>query len=211
MKKNKGFFISFEGGEGAGKTTLINNLQTSLEKKGFEVLVAREPGGTEFGEKVRSLLLESSFKMTAQAELCLFLASRSQHISEKLRPALEEGKVVLCDRFNESSIAYQGAGRKMGMDLVSKICETICNGFSPDLTFFLDIPPEKGLGRIEAKHDRIESEKQSFHEKVRQGYLTLAQNDTRIVVIDATLSKEKVFEKAMKVLENSYLSNSTTI
>lgn len=211
MKKTKGFFISFEGGEGAGKTTLINNLKIALEQKGFEVVVAREPGGTEFGEKVRSLLLESSFKMTAQAELCLFLASRSQHIAEKLKPALDKGKVILCDRFNESSIAYQGAGRKLGMDLVSKICDTICDGFSPDLTFFLDLPPEKGLGRIEAKYDRIESEKQSFHERVRQGYLTLAHNNTRIVVIDASLSKEKVLEKTLEVLENSYLSKSTLI
>lgn len=210
MRKNRGYFITFEGGEGAGKTTLITSIANDLKEKGFEVLVTREPGGSDLGEKIRSLLLDSKGPMTPQAELCLFLASRSQHLSEKILPALKESKVVLCDRFNDSSIAYQGFGRGLAVKQVEEICNTICKDIKPDLTFYLDLSPQEGLNRIQESHDRIESEKKSFHEKVRLGYIELSKKEPgRIKVIDASLSKEKVFENALNELNSTLLKLSS--
>jgi dTMP kinase len=194
---SKGFFLSFEGGEGAGKTTLIQKVADTLTKNNHQVLITREPGGTPLGEKIRTLLLDTEGPMTPQSELCLFLASRSEHLQQVILPALQKGTVVLCDRFNDSSIAYQGSGRDLGIPLVKNLCNTICNNINPDLTFYLDLSPKEAFKRLQSAHDRIESEEQSFHQKVRQGYLKLAkQEPDRIKILDATLSKEEVFENA---------------
>lgn len=210
LMKNKGFFITFEGGEGAGKTTLINSIASFLKERGFDPIITREPGGSDLGEQIRSLLLDSKGPMTPQAELCLFLASRSQHIEEKILPALKESKVILCDRFNDSSIAYQGSARGLGMDNVEQICNSICENIKPDLTLYLDLSPQEGLNRIQSCRDRIESEKKSFHEKVREGYIKLSETEpNRIKVIDATLSKEKVFKAAVNELNSTLLKLSS--
>lgn len=211
----EGLFITFEGGEGSGKTTLIEAIEKALRAKSLSVLKTREPGGTKLGEKIRTILLEpAECPLSPYAELCLFLASRAQHIEEVIRPALEKKWIVLCDRFNDSTIAYQGAGRALGMREVASVCQFITHGLTPHLTFYLDIAPKEGLAR--AKHrapgiDRIESEKMAFHDRVHNAYLLLqGQNKKRLHLLDATQSKEEVFHQAMRQLEpllqKSYVS-----
>ena len=205
---NRSLFVTFEGGEGAGKTTLIRNLEKELTKKGHAVLVTREPGGTELGHQIRDWLLHRKDKtsMAPMAELNLFLADRAQHIEEFLKPALHDGKIILCDRFNDSTIAYQGFGRGLGFENVEKLCLGTCQGILPELTFFLDLDPQVGFERTRLEQripDRLELENQAFHNKVRQGFLTIAQKDSqRVVVLDASQAPEDVFKKALQVLES---------
>ncbi len=202
------FFITFEGGEGAGKTTLINSLHESMTKHGCPVIQTREPGGSPLGEQIRSWLLEKNEELPLgdQAELLLFLASRVQHIEEVIQPALDQGKVVLCDRFNDSTIAYQGRARGRDMDEVEKLCNIACEGMVPDLTFFLDIDPVVGLARAKGSSidlDRLETEALSFHEEVRKGFQLLAQKyPERIHVLDATLSPAELLEQASTKLRS---------
>ncbi len=201
-KKNP-LFITFEGGEGAGKTTLIDGLFHLLTEQGYKVVHTREPGGTDLGEKARELLLhQDHLKICPMAELLLFLTSRAQQIHETIRPALENGAIVLCDRFNESSIAYQGAARKLGVKEVESICRQVCRGTEPDLTFILSLDPLDGAKRIENRgeeKDRMESQQEGFHETVHNAYKQLAEeNEDRIFLIDASLSKEAVFDKAFQ-------------
>ncbi len=200
----KGLFITFEGGEGAGKTTLIESLVHSLTSSGYRILKTREPGGTELGEEVRHLLLqERKEKMSPFAELALFLASRAQHVREVIFPALTLGYIVLCDRFNDSSIAYQGIARNLGKEKVAAACHFFSEGLIPDLTFYLDIDPFQGIQRVKKnrKPDRIEGETLSFHETIREAYLTLQREQSkRIYLLDATLSKEIVYQEALEVI-----------
>lgn len=200
-----GLFITFEGGEGAGKTTLIRKLREQLEGEGFSCLVTREPGGTPLGEQIRHLLLHQS-EMSSWAELLLFLAARTQHLHEVIRPALAEGKIVLCDRFNDSSIAYQGVARGLGREKVTAICREATEGVQPNLTFFLDLDPHEGFARAHKDKrtlDRLESLKIDFHEKVRQGFLSIARDDpARVVVVSAAQPEEEVFAAALKALHN---------
>ncbi len=200
-QKSKPLFISFEGGEGSGKSTLIKGLYSSLKKEGFEVFKTREPGGTTLGEEIREILLhQKEHSISSMAELLLFLTSRAQHIQEVIQPHLDKGHIVLCDRFNDSTIAYQGIARGVGKEKAQELCNLACQGLSPNLTFILDLDPSKGLKRIEKmdkKWDRLEDLKLSFHQKVHQGYHTLAKEEpSRIHLIDATMSKKEVFEKA---------------
>ncbi|TXI41921.1 MAG: dTMP kinase, partial [Nitrosomonas sp.] len=175
----------------------------------YEVLQTREPGGSSLGELVRQWLLMPSkeARLCARAELCLFLASRAQHIEEVINPALEAGKIILCDRFNDSTIAYQGIGRGLGLDYVKQLCTLICEGVTPDLTFYLDIAPEIGLGRVAKADrgdslDRIEQEALSFHERIRKGFLQIAAKEkSRIHVIDAHQSREEVLQQVFEVIE----------
>ncbi|MBX7065949.1 MAG: dTMP kinase [Parachlamydiales bacterium] len=199
----RGFFISFEGGEGAGKTTLIEEMARQLSKEGHHVLKTREPGGTKLGEHIRAILLQHTEPVSAYAELSLFLASRAQHIMEVIGPALEAGKIVLCDRFNDSSVAYQGAARGLGMEQVSAFCKFISQGVEPQLTLYLDLDPRIGLARAakERKQDRIEAETIMFHEKIREAYLEIHRAERhRFHLIDANLPPAKVFEEAMKLV-----------
>ena len=181
-----GLFITFEGGEGAGKTTQIALLRSALEQAGHSVCVTREPGGDRVGESVRGLLL--AHDMTPRAELLLFLASRAQNVEAVIRPHLERGGVVLCDRFIDSSVAYQGAARGLGIAAVAGLNDFATNGLLPDLTFLLDVDPLFGLAR-QPDHNRMENEGLAFHQRARQGFLEAAANNpARIVVLDATLT-----------------------
>lgn len=205
QKKSKGLFLSFEGGEGAGKTTLIERLEQKLLQEGFEVLKTREPGGTSLGEKVRELLLQQTQEapMTGQAELCLFLASRAQHVEEIIGPALQAGKIILCDRFNDSSVAYQGAARGLGMEQVAAFCHFASQGMEPHATLYLDIDPEIGLARAKRTRaqDRIEREEVTFHRKIREAYQKIAkQHPKRFHLLDASQSADHVFQQSYQIL-----------
>jgi len=204
----RGLFVTFEGGEGAGKTTLIEQMASQLAAEGRPVLKTREPGGTKLGEHVRQLLLQHSqdaIPIEAHAELSLFLASRAQHILEVIKPALSAGKIVLCDRFNDSSVAYQGAARGLGVKKVAECCDFISQGLQPNLTLYLDIDPELGLNRAKksrASQDRIESETLAFHTKIREAYLSIwKEHPHRFHLLNAALPPESVFSEAMKLIQ----------
>lgn len=208
-KKLEGpLFLTFEGGEGAGKTTLISSIKRYFEEKGAEVLSTREPGGTLFGEKLRDLVLNGGkeLQLTSKSELLLFLAARANHVDNLIRPALKEKKVVLCDRFNDSTVAYQGYGRSLGIEETEALCAFATENLIPDLTFYLDLDPEEGFGRIKKTsrvQDRIESEAIEFHSKVREGFLKLVKkHPERIKLLDGSLPPEKVFNLALKHLES---------
>lgn len=197
----KGVLITFEGGEGAGKTTLIEGIFLHLTSLNIEVIKTREPGGTPFGEKVRTLLL-SDFETPPSpfAELALFLASRAEHVAQVILPALEKGKVVLCDRFHDSSIAYQGIARGLGKLQVEQMTLFLSQGVQSDITFYLDIDPSIGLHRVARSRvqDRMEQESLVFHQKIRKAYLELVKESSgRMVRIDATLPKERVYQEAI--------------
>jgi len=208
-KKNKGLFITFEGGEGVGKTTLIERLYDHLCEKGFSVYKTRAPGGTEFGKHVREILLHhEGYSFGKKAELFLFLADRAQHVEEKILPRLEENTIVLCDRFNDSTLAYQGVARSVDLDLLRTFCRFAASDLTPDLTLFLDLDPVTGLERsrkskkLGDSHDRIEREKIAFHTKVREAFLSLAQEESeRFHVLDARLDSDAVFKQAMDEIQ----------
>lgn len=209
MKMKSGLFITFEGGEGAGKTTLIDEIVRQLKQEGHSVLKTREPGGTQLGEAIRNLLLHQGH-VSPYAELCLFLASRAQHILEVIGPALEENKIVLCDRFNDSSVAYQGAARGLGMEKVSDFCQFISQGLQPHLTLYLDIEPHLGLSRAKSARaqDRIEAEEVSFHDKIRQAYIQIHKKDRRrFHLLDASQPPAKVYEDAMRLIQPLVMGN----
>jgi dTMP kinase len=199
--KKKGCFITFEGGEGAGKTTLVEKIALYLKEQNYPFLKTREPGGTLLGEEIRATLLKlRSESISSYAELCLFLASRAQHIFELIHPALQQGKIVLCDRFNDSSVVYQGAARGLGTEKVARLCH-LATGLEPDLTIYLDIDPEVGLARATKNRalDRIEREEIAFHRKIREAYLQLSrENPKRFFVIDANKTSEKVYSQALE-------------
>lgn len=197
-------FITVEGGEGSGKSTLIQNLAQHFDSEGKRVLVTREPGGTAFGESVRQILLDPAlpFKFGCRAEMLLFLAARVQHIEEVIRPAQAEGIIVFCDRFNDSTVAYQGGGRGLGVDNVERLCLEACEGFQPDQTFFLDINPEIAFQRLNRAKDRMEGESFEFHHQVRGAFHALkAKHPDRIHVINADQSIENVFKDVLKCLK----------
>lgn len=217
MRKSfNGHFITLEGGEGSGKTTLLHQLAAFLTQRGYEVITTREPGGTHFGETIRDWLLhQQSTSIGHQAELLLFLAARAQHIEEKILPALESGQVVLCDRFNDSTIAYQGGARGLGIRYVKKLCQLVCGAVTPQLTLFLNVSPEVGIARSRSVHkehassgelDRIESEALSFHRKIQQTFEFLAKREPlRIYTIDAHQSQEQVLKEAIEAIDESDL------
>ena len=213
------FFLTIEGGEGAGKSSLIEHLSAFFFKKGFDVVTTREPGGAPLGEKVRALLLDSVLqgKIAARAELLLFLAARAQHVEEVIDPALAQGKVVICDRFHDSTIAYQGMGRGLGFKGVEQLCLFASQGLVPDLTLFLDVEPQVGLARAHAAHkgsgpDRIESEEIGFHDCVRRGFLLLAeQYPQRITRLDASQQAADVVRQAIEAVEKKLRSKQTAM
>lgn len=206
-------FITVEGGEGAGKTTLINAIEGALLKKEIPVLRTREPGGTPFGHEVRRFVLKhhDAMNIGAKAELLLFLADRAQHIEDVIIPALNAGKVVICDRFNDSSVAYQGAGRGLGTDWVRELCTLVSGVVVPDLTFYLDVDPVVGIARAQRTMkaesnasglDRIESEMLEFHHRVHDAFLEIiAAEPKRCHRIDATKSKDYVIQQVMPILQ----------
>jgi dTMP kinase len=201
MKRKAGLFITFEGGEGTGKTTQIARLAKALEAAGRRVVVTREPGGSQIANRIRSLLLDPKSKgLVPMAELFLYEASRAQHVADVIRPALKEGKVVICDRFADSSIVYQGAARGLPASLVSQLNKIATGGLEPRLTFLLDLDPRIGLARVGARGilDRMEKEALGFHKKVRAGYLKLAKaNPRRFRVINSSQSRDSIHEQIL--------------
>lgn len=204
----KGLFVTFEGGEGAGKSTLLKNLYEHLVKRGESLIQTRAPGGTDLGDKIRSLLLHEQGVVDKKAELFLFLADRAQHVQEVIIPALAEGKIVLCDRFNDSTVAYQGAARGLDPMQVTAYCDFATEGLNPNLTFYLDIDPALGLQRSIRKlgtMDRIESETLSFHEKLRAAFHAIASaNPSRIRMLDGALPPETLLHQAIEILDDFF-------
>ncbi len=188
-------FITVEGIDGAGKTTFMEKLAAFFIERGEKVLCTREPGGTSVGKAIRSLVLQE--EMTSKTELFLFLADRVEHIEKVIQPALKEKKIVLSDRYNDSTIVYQGAGRGLGMDWVENLCLEACGDCIPDKTFFLDIPPERAQERLTQQKDRLEKEDVTFYQRIREGFLSLVQRHERIILLDALQSPRAVFEQAM--------------
>lgn len=202
----RGIFITFEGGEGAGKTSLLEAVYDKIEKKGLPVIKTREPGGTEIGQEIRNLVLHQKGQLDPLAELCLFLASRAQHVSNVILPALKAGKIVLCDRFNDSTAAYQGYARGLSMVLVGRFCKFITQDLTPDLTICLDLDPEIGFQRVQKErkkiYDRIEEENIHFHQKVRKAFHMIAEEEPeRFRMIDGALPQKEVLSLAMSLID----------
>jgi dTMP kinase len=194
----KGLFITFEGPEGAGKTTQITLLEEYLGQKGVECIAVREPGGTPIGDRVRQILLSPEFsEMRPRTEILLYAASRAQLVEQVIRPALDQGKVVLCDRYVDSSIAYQGYGAQWELQEVIQINRWATGGLKPDRTYLLDLPIDISQSRMKnrgGKKDRMELKEKLFHERVREGFLALLKSDPeRYRKLDARLSKEEIF------------------
>ena len=200
-------FITLEGPEGSGKTSAIKSVKTELEKLGYEIVMTREPGGTDISEQIRNVILNrSNTKMDPITEALLYAASRRQHLVEKIWPNIKEGKLVICDRYLDSSLAYQGYAREIGVEKILGINEYETEGTFPSLTLLFDVTPEVGLARISANSkrevNRLDLEKISFHKKVRQGYLELAKKyPDRYVIIDASQPQAKVAEDALNVIK----------
>lgn len=204
---NKGIFISVEGGDGSGKSTQLANIKDYLEARGVDALFIREPGGTSIGEKIRDILLDpANTEMCAMTEAMLYAASRAQIVSEVIKPALSEGKVVVCDRFVDSSIAYQAYGRQMG-NAIWDINKYAVDGSMPDYTFFLDINPHIASSRIDSRgegKDRMELQEDSFRMRVYNGYLVLMDDEAnrdRIIRIDACKDIESVKSEIIEKLD----------
>lgn len=198
----KGLFISIEGPDGSGKSTQISLLRKYFEERGTDVVLTREPGGTPISEKIREIILDKNNKeMDAMTEALLYASSRAQHVAEVIKPALEAGKIVICDRFIDSSIAYQGYGRGLG-DCVRVINEYAVRGCMPDVTFLLEMDPKIGKERISADdQDRLEQEKLEFHKKVFDGYMEIEKKFDRIIGIDAARSIEEISVDIIKHIE----------
>lgn len=204
----RGLFITLEGGDGAGKSTQIKNITEFFEKKGCVVLHTREPGGTDIGEKLRDILLDkANTAMDPVTEMLIYAASRAQHVREVIEPALERGEIVICDRFTDSSVAYQGYGRQLG-SVVAEVNREATGGLEPDITFWLDIDPEAGRERAgrEGPLDRIELEKMDFHYRLYDGYKALAAaHPERIRRIDASapidVMRDKIYTHLSELCE----------
>lgn len=205
-QREKGFFITFEGPEGSGKTLQAKKLRKYLESRNFSVVHTREPGGTNLGKILRKILLNPQGKMCYKTELFLNFADRAEHVQEIIKPALGKGKIVICERFNDATLAYQGYGRGLDHCLVKKIGLFVSEGIKPDLTFLLDIEVNQGLSRAvsikkdfrKGQGDRLEKEEVSFHQRVREGYLKIAKSETqRIKIILGTGDIEKISQKVI--------------
>lgn len=206
----KGYLISVEGGEGTGKTTLINSIYTWLSNLGYLCIKTREPGGIAISEQIRSVILDkSNTSMDGRTEALLYAAARRQHLIEKVIPALNSGHIVICDRFIDSSLTYQGYARGLGIDNVMNINEFAIDGYMPDLTILLDLKPEIGLKRIHSNKNRevnrLDLEKLDFHQKVYEGYRILARKyPNRIITVNADQSRENVFLDCQKLLKEKF-------
>jgi len=199
----KGKFITFEGSEGCGKSTQSYLLYEYLKKKGLKVIYIREPGGTRIGEKIRNILLDTvNTAISAHCEMLLYMAARAQLVNEIIQPALRKGRIVVCDRFLDSTLAYQGYGLGIDVKLIKYIGEATTQNIHPDLTIFLDLPLEKGLEHRKFKEDRIERRPLSYHGRVRNGYLKLASlNPRRIKIVKVREDKNKTQMKIRELVE----------
>lgn len=198
----QGLFITFEGPDGCGKTTQMNLLAQYFEKKGKKVVLTREPGGKGLGEKVREILLNYNGEVSDRCESFLFLADRAQNIDIIVKPAVKQGEIVLCDRHIDSTVAYQGYGRGLGINEINMLNNLATGGKKPDLTLVFDVDVETSMKRVGKEKDRMESAGIDFHNRVRNGYLELAkQEPTRIKVLDATKTIEEIHEKVVEIVE----------
>lgn len=203
-----GYFLTFEGPEGAGKTTIIKMVLADLVSEGYDAIYTREPGGISIAEQIRKIILNpENTEMDGRTEALLYAAARRQHLVEKVVPALKENKILLCDRFIDSSLAYQGYARELGMEAVLSINEFAINGLMPNLTIYFDLDPQIGLNRINKSKireiNRLDMEKLDFHLKVRKGYLKLAQKfKDRIYVINAEQPIRDVYKEVKKAVYN---------
>lgn len=199
----KGKFITFEGAEGSGKSTQIELLGKYLKERGIKVLLLREPGGVKISEQIREFLLDvKNIAMTKECETLLYLAARSQVVEELILPAMKKGLVVLCDRFQDSTIVYQGHGSGVDIDFIEKTGRFATQGLVPNLTFLFDIDAKKGLDRISRAKDRIERRSLSYHHKVRKGYLEEAQkHPERIKVIKVNGGKEQIHQEIRQYID----------
>lgn len=200
-----GLFITMEGADGSGKSTQIEKLKDYLSGKGYDIILCREPGGTMISESIRELILNPEFTMMGDmTELLLYASARAQLVQEVIRPALEEGKVVICDRFVDSSAVYQGIARGLGMERVYEVNRYAIGDTIPDKTILLDLPAEMGIERKKGQKelDRLELESIRFHQKVAEGYRTLAKRDSkRICTVDATKSIEEIHEEIKQIVD----------
>jgi dTMP kinase len=205
-------FITLEGPEGSGKTSQLPALAEFLRQEGYAVLVTREPGGTSVGDQIREVLMNlKNVAIVPRTEILLFQAARAQHVEEKIRPALAEGKIVICDRFGDSTLAYQGYGHQTDLKTLRGLIHFATDGLTPDLTLLLDVPVKDGIARKldnGSEWNRLDAFAEAFHGRVRQGYLTMAQQDPdRWVLIDAAQDRDKVQElmqeAVLKKLHNS--------
>lgn len=203
----RGYFITFEGGEGAGKSIQVEILSSHLSEKGYPVVVTREPGGTRIGEQIRTITHSTeNVDLNPVAEAYLMAAARAQHVAQIIEPSLESGKIVVCDRFVDSGIAYQGYGRKLGPEVIAKLNELAVNGAIPDLTIYLNVPLELGMKRrkkSQKSSDRLDLQQHEFYARVHNGYDELAKvNSSRYVVIDASQSIVEVASEIWKIVNN---------
>lgn len=197
----KGLFITFEGIDGCGKTTQLNLLAKFLKEKGKEVIITREPGSVGLGEKIREILLNYDGEVSSNAEAFLFLADRAQHIDTLVKPSIEKGVIVLCDRHTDSTIAYQGYGRGVDIERLTMLNHLATSGLKPDLTFVFDVDMETSAQRVGKEKDRMESAGIEFHQKVREGYLQIAKEEpARVKVINAMDTIENIFEQVKKYI-----------
>lgn len=202
----KVLFIVFEGGEGAGKSTILDKIYDWMNTEGIPCIKTREPGGIKISEQIRSIILDNNnTEMDERTEALLYAAARRQHLVEKIIPALNEGKVVLCDRFIDSSLAYQGYARGIGMDEILEINKFAIGEYMPNLSIFFDLEPSEGLKRINIDNNRevnrLDNEKIDFHNKVREGYYKILEKDKdRIVKVDASKSIDEVYENVKYII-----------
>jgi dTMP kinase len=200
---DRGYFISIEGPDGAGKSTQIKNIIKYFSEKSIDIVFTREPGGTDIGEKIREIILDKeNVAMCDMTEALLYAASRAQHVHEKIRPNLDKGRIVLCDRYVDSSIAYQGYGRELG-EPVKVINDYAIAGLKPDVTILLLLNPEEGRGRISnTEKDRLEIEKADFHQRVYDGYIEISKKESnRFHMVDASKDIESVKNDIYKILD----------
>jgi len=199
----KGLFITFEGTEGCGKTTQAELLADFFRQKGYEILLTREPGGPKISENIRTILLnKDNVEMLPETEMLLYMASRSQHTGEWILPALKAGKIVISDRYYDSTIAYQGAARKIDRNIIDTIRKYATFGLVPDLTFLVDLPAAVGLSRIKKEDaDRLEQESLEFHTKVREGFLKIAKEESRYYIINGNNSIEEINKDILKIIQ----------
>ncbi len=198
----KSLFITFEGIDGSGKSTQLNKIAEFLKEKNINYIITRDPGGTDLGSKLRNILLNYEGKIYPLCELFLYLADRAQHVDEKIIPALNSGTVVLCDRYIDSTLAYQGYARGLNIDELINLNNLATNKLWPDLTLIFDIDPDVSLKRVGDNKDRLESESINFHKKVREGYLELAkQHPNRIKVINANQPIEDIYKAVIQIVK----------
>jgi len=197
-----GKLITLEGPEGAGKSTQCAALVQWLKKAGYDPVVTREPGGTELGGRIRRILLETDLNISAKAEMLLYAADRAQHVDQLILPALEKGQIVICDRYFDSTMAYQGYARGLGIEFVERVNQLSVGDVVPDLTLLFDLPVEEGMGRKSSGNlDRIEKETLEFHKRVREGYLKIAEQEPeRVKIIDAVEDAETVTRKVIETI-----------